>query len=58
MDGKSAYSNAIISYEIYVEQPEGFIIKNENSENYSLKIVILLKGKWQKLELVVTCTPD
>ena len=35
MDVKSANSNSIRDREIYVEQPKGFIAKNENSEKLS-----------------------
>ena len=30
MDVKSAYLNAPLDYEIYIEPPEGFIVKNGN----------------------------
>ncbi len=44
MDVKSAYLNAPIDCLIFVEQPEGFVIKNENGEKLVLKLKKSLYG--------------
>ena len=44
MDVKTAYLNADIDYEIYIEQPEGFIKTNEKGEKYVLKLNKSLYG--------------
>ena len=38
MDFKSAYLNAEVDCEIFLEQPKGFIIKNDNNEDLVLKL--------------------
>ena len=44
MDVKAAYLNAPIDCIIYVDQPEGFVIKNENHEKLVLKLKKSLYG--------------
>ncbi|KAK3876712.1 hypothetical protein Pcinc_018524 [Petrolisthes cinctipes] len=44
MDVKTAYLNADIEYEIYLEQPEGFVKKNEKGEHLVCKLKKSLYG--------------
>ena len=44
MDFKSAYLNAEVDCEIFLEQPKGFIIKNDNNEDLVLKLKKSLYG--------------
>ena len=37
MDVKSTFSNGILDKEVYVEQPEGFIVEGEEQKAYRLK---------------------
>ena len=50
MEVKSAYSNAPLDYEIYVEPSEGFKDKNENYVWKLKKILIWVKTEWLNLE--------
>ena len=53
MDVKTAYLNAPIDCELYVEQPEGFVTMGENGEKLVLKlkkIFVWPKTEWPKLE--------
>ena len=45
MDVKTAYLNAPIDCELYIEQPEGFEERGENGEKLVCKL-----NKWEKLE--------
>ena len=52
MDVKTAYLNAPIDCELYVEQPEGFVTMGENGEKLVLKlkkIFVWPKTEWPKL---------
>ena len=44
MDVKTAYLNAPIDCELYVEQPEGFVTMGENGEKLVLKLKKSLYG--------------
>ena len=44
MDVKTAYLNASIDCELYVEQPEGFVTVGENGEKLVLKLTKSLYG--------------
>ena len=49
MDVKSAYLNADIDCELFVEQPEGFVQTNENNDELVFKlkkIIVWVKTKW------------
>ena len=53
MDVKTAYLNADIDCEIYVQQPEGFIKTNKEGEKLVCKLnksLYGLKTKWKELE--------
>ena len=53
MDFKSAYLNAPINCDIYVEQPKGFKVKSNNGENLVWRLKkspIWIKPIWKKLE--------
>ena len=51
MDVQSAYLNATLDYEIYVELPEGFKSKNKNYVSKLKKILIQVKTERPNLEL-------
>ena len=40
LDVKSAFLNGVLQEEIYVEQPEGFIIPGQEEKVYGLKKVL------------------
>ena len=44
MDVKTAFLNAPIDCELYVEQPDGFVVKGDNGENLVLKLKKSLYG--------------
>jgi len=61
MDVETAYLNAPIDCELYVEQPEVFVTMGENGEKLVLKlkkIFVWPKTEWSKLEYYVTQISD
>ena len=53
LDACSAYLQAKINYDIYIEQPEGFIEKDKNGEDLLFKIEqrsLWIKTKWKIVE--------